>query len=158
MAADSSVTEENFIDADKYLSFKTWKAWHREYNAQAPWSEEVIKWLGNINEAMDKIGRPFGYRVHQAVTTYVANYPRVQHEDRFKLAFADQIEQKIIPKLRGSEISNPNAEECLNIIQSIVKDLDDNELETSFDQALEESENVGLFQWRGVTRTLEEDE
>ncbi len=158
MAADSSVTEENFIDADKYLSFKTWKAWHREYNAQAPWSEEVIKWLGNINEAMDKIGRPFGYRVHQAVTTYVANYPRVQHEDRFKLAFADQIEQKIIPKLRGSEISNPNAEECLNIIHSIVKELDDNELETSFDQALEESENVGLFQWRGVTRTLEEDE
>lgn len=156
MEADVNDTVNN--DQQKYLSFDIWKSWHKIFDQNAVWSSEVNGWLSKLNEAMDKIGRPFGYRIHQAVTSYVANYPQVNIDDRFKFAFGDQIEQKMIPKLRGLEINNHNSQECLSIIREIVSDLDDEELVTSFDQALEESEGVGLFQWRGVTRKINDDE
>ena len=108
--------------------------------------------------AMDRVGRPFGYRVQQAIATYVGNYPIVEQDDRHKLAFADQIEQKIIPKLRGVEMGDENVNNCLNELQDIIEKLGDNTLTNVFQQTRAESEQLGLFQWRGVTRVVEDDE
>ena len=107
-----------------------------------------------MNEALDRVGRPFGFRVQQAIASYVANYPLADENDRYKLAFADQIEQKIIPKLRGVEIGDENANNCLNDLQDIIEKIGDPSLAKAFEQARSESEQIGLFQWRGVTREV----
>jgi hypothetical protein len=82
----------------------------------------------------------------------------VDTEDRFKLAFADQIEQKIIPKLRGLDMndSNSNTNECINELANIIDELDDRPLSNAFIAAKNESNNMGMFTWRGVTRSLDQ--
>ena len=62
------------------------------------------------------------------------------------------MEQKIIPKIRGIDMGNDNSNECLSEVESIIAELGDNELGSAFDAARAESENLGMFQWRGVTR------
>jgi hypothetical protein len=103
------------------------------------------------------VGRPFGFRVQQAIEQYVANYPGVGEMERYKLAFADQVEQKIIPKIRGIDLGNENANECLSEVEGVIAELNDDELGGAFHAARTESENLGMFQWRGVTRKGEED-
>jgi hypothetical protein len=87
----------------------------------------------------------------------VANYPRVEDEDRYKLAFADQVEQKIIPKIRGLDLNTRNSNNCLDEIKRVIEGLDDNDLSDAFRSAREESEETGMFQWRGITRREKED-
>lgn len=142
--------------SEKYLSFKTWNSWLRKYNENEPWFDDVVKWSIALNDSLNRVGRPFGHRVQQAIATYVANYPLVEQDERHALAFSDQVEQKIIPKLRGVEIGEPNSNECLNELNDVISKLGDKELEAAFQQARAESEHIGLFQWRGVTRPVED--
>ena len=79
-------------------------------------------------------------------------------ENLRRLAFADQVEQKIIPKIRGIDLSTDNANECLSEVESIISELGDTELSNAFSTARSESRMVGTFQWRGVTRRAEEDQ
>ena len=116
------------------------------------WYEEVSALTRRVNAALDRVGRPFGFRVQQAIDYYVANYPRVDEEERYKLAFADQVEQKIIPKLRGMDLGSENANECLSDLETVIEKLNDEELRIAFETGREESEHLGMFQWRGVTR------
>jgi MoxR-like ATPase len=140
---------------EKYLSFSQWSSWHRELDEGVDWYEEVVKWIQRLNAALDRVGRPFGFRVQQAIGQYVANYPNVVDRQRYRLAFADQVEQKIIPKLRGIDLGDVNANECLSDLEAVIADLGDDELGDAFYAARTESENLGMFQWRGVTRKVE---
>lgn len=142
---------------EKYLSFSQWRSWQREMDEGAGWYDQVVGWTRQLNAALDRVGRPFGFRVQQAIEQYVANYPRVEDVERYKLAFADQVEQKIIPKIRGIDLGNENANECLNEVEAIIAELGDDELGVAFDAARTESESLGMFQWRGVTRRGEEE-
>ncbi|RLA81389.1 MAG: hypothetical protein DRG33_00705 [Deltaproteobacteria bacterium] len=141
--------------SEKYLSFDQWKKWRRDFQENTDWYEPVSKWTTKLNAALNRVGRPFGFRVLQAIGHYVANYPRVEDEDRYKLAFADQIEQKIIPKIRGIDLSTDSANECLEEIGAIIAELDDRELGNAFESARNESRMISMFQWRGVTRREE---
>lgn len=146
----------NSVWSNSYLSFETWRSWYQDYDEGDPWFDDIGKWSASLNEALNRVGRPFGYRVQQAMATYVANYPLVDQDNRHTLAFADQIEQKIIPKLRGVEIGDQNATDCLNELEDIIDKLGDGKLAKAFSDARAESEQVGLFQWRGVTRPVED--
>lgn len=144
--------------SNKYLSFDQWKRWRREFQENTDWYEPVSKWTTKLNAALNRVGRPFGFRVLQAIGHYVANYPRIEDGERYKLAFADQVEQKIIPKIRGIDLSTDNANECLEEVGAIIAELDDRELGDAFKSARDESSRmIGMFQWRGVTRREEED-
>ncbi|MBW1736006.1 MAG: AAA family ATPase [Deltaproteobacteria bacterium] len=140
----------------KYLSYNQWKSWIKEEIEHAPWSEHTTKWTNRLNDALDHVGRPFGYRVQQAIATYVANYPLVEENERYKLAFADQLEQKIIPKLRGMDLGDNAANICLDEVESVIAELGDQQLADAFRNARDESQVLGMFQWRGVTRPLED--
>lgn len=140
-----------------YLSFDQWQSWQREVTEHDEWYEEVAALTRRLNAALDRVGRPFGFRVQQAIEHYVANYPRVEEETRHKLAFADQVEQKIIPKLRGIDLGSTHANECLSDVETVISELNDEELSSTFEVARMESENLGMFQWRGVTRREVED-
>lgn len=145
---------ENWVD--RYLPFDLWQSWIKSFGEHTAWSEQITKWTNRLNDALDRVGRPFGYRVQQAIRTYVANYPRVEDEGRYKLAFADQLEQKIMPKLQGVDLANNATNISLDVVEAVIAELDDQELGEAFRMARDESQAVGMFQWRGVTRPVEE--
>ena len=155
--AKSSVAQRIEVPfADQFLSYKQWQSWHREYDGNVSWADDVRNVTNKLNSALDSIGRPFGYRVEQAFCQYVSNYPRVDEENRHKLALADQVEQKILPKLRGVDFSDSSAMRCLNDVADVITEIDDIELIQAFQRSRDESES-GLFQWRGVTRKVDMD-
>ncbi len=151
------INENNVVQLPQqsFLSFDQWKLWKKPYASEAPWYEDVQEWIKRLNTALDKVGRPFGFRVQQAIQTYTSNYPMVDQGHRYKLAFADQIEQKIIPKLRGIDVNDNITNATLNEVATIISQLEDPSLEEAFRLAREESKRIGMFQWRGITRSIE---
>ena len=142
---------------ESFLPYSTWKTWlHSQEKSDWP-KEEVNRWIGNLNDALDGVGRPFGFRVRQAISAYVANYPRTNDDNRYRLAFADQIEQKVLPKLRGLDMNEAACNATLSKIASLINSLGDTPLEDAFRKAREESLALGMFHWRGVTRPVDED-
>jgi hypothetical protein len=111
---------------------------------------EDVKNLKNVmkelNEAMAKVGRPFGHRVDQAIKKYVGRYP-----GEFNDAFSDQIEMKILPKLNGLDGQTLNFQEVMNRIEGVIGKVDDNELLNAFHQVCNEARD-SFFKWRGVMR------
>ena len=92
---------------------------------------EVDAWIEQLNNALDRLARPFAYRVDRAIRSYVANYPRWV-PNWHKRAMADQIEQRIFPKLRGIEPDQGEAPQALRTIGGIIDQLDDEPLKKSF--------------------------
>jgi 5-methylcytosine-specific restriction endonuclease McrBC GTP-binding regulatory subunit McrB len=136
----------------KYLPFSEWQRWvKRPATTGNQWDSTVNPWIDQINVALDRIGRPFGYRVQQAIREYILNYPGVEERDAYKIAFADQVEQKVLPKLRGIDLRE--SAEALDDVQDILVDLRDEDLLNAF-QRSREDESSGMFIWRGVTRSI----
>jgi predicted nucleic acid-binding Zn-ribbon protein len=141
--------------SERFLSREQWQAWHRSVDPNAAWFKEVQETITAMNGAMNYVGRPFGFRVRNAILQYVANYPRVNDDSRHKMALADQVEQKILPKLRGIDCNEEGAAQCLDELSGIIEALNDHELTETFKIVRGESAKFGMFQWRGVTRTSE---
>jgi predicted nucleic acid-binding Zn-ribbon protein len=143
------------VDSRGYLTFNTWNSWIKSYHSHSPspWSGELIDWTQRLNTSLERIGRPFGYRVQKAIGTYVSNYPGVNDGNTYKLAFADQVEQKIIPKLRGLDLREAAVSQTLEDIARVIDLLGDNQLSHAFTNA-KEDQATGMFIWRGVTRSV----
>jgi len=133
---------------DEPLLFETWEEWFR--SADELGTDRLARldsWIGRLNDSMDLAGKPFGFRVSQAIRSYVANYPHaLNNDDAFQAAFADQIEQRIMPKLRGLE--TVAIEEGLNQLESVMGEINDTELLNAFRSAHE----TEFFNWQGVNR------
>jgi hypothetical protein len=141
------------ITSEGYLTMQQWQEWLvPQYEPNQPWHNEIINWTERLNEALDRIGRPFGWRVRKVIRLYVANYPGVLGQNRYKLAFADQVEQKIMPKLRGIDLNDSAS--VLDEISQVIADLDDHDLSRAF-QIARNDQSTGMFIWRGVTRPVE---
>ncbi len=123
-----------------------WEAW-REPQAGDTSYQSTMK---ELNEALEKVGRPFAYRVQQAVDAYMAFYPDQSPQGR-KAAFADQIEMKVLPKLNGLELAMPQFADTQAKIAGIIKDQGDDELGEAFTAACHPDNT--FFKWRGVMRT-----
>jgi hypothetical protein len=63
---------------------------------------------------------------------------------------ADQVEQKVIPKLRGSDITQ--SQDALNAVERVLDQLQDGDLSDAFRECKQET-MYGTFNWRGVTRS-----
>ncbi len=60
----------------------------------------VLECVNVMLEVLKEVNRPFGYRVSDSIFAYVLTYPR--NDDNWLChAIADQVEQKILPKLIG---------------------------------------------------------
>lgn len=135
--------------ATAFLSEEHWLSWHRtEAALDSSDRERLDGWIVTVNDALQKLGRPFGHRVNQAILAYVANHPLAGEPNGVEIAFADQLEQRILPKLRGIEHEEDNASEALNAIHKLSQDLGDNLLAASIQQGMD----APLFQWSGVDR------
>jgi len=107
--------------------------------------DQILPFKGFIEEmntSLSKVGRALGHRVWQSIEYYMANYPDVLEAQRnnddtaleksMKIAFEDQLVQKVMPKLRGIETRGKSKTECLDKIRtqlvngnySIVEDFD----------------------------------
>ena len=62
---------------------------------------------------------------------------------------ADQIEQRIFPKLRGIEPDQGEAPQAFNVISSIIDELDDEPLKHAFQKS---HRDQSTFLFRGVVR------
>jgi len=145
----------NAAQNGEFLTFAQWeKNWLRAPSAAGNrWDNEVNGWINNVNEALDQIGRPFGHRVQQAICEYILQYPGVDGGHIYAIAFADQVEQKVLPKLRGIDLAENASKEALEKIQSVLGELGDEALLEAF-QKSKDDESSGTFVRRGVTRDV----
>ena len=134
-----------------YIPHKKWLEWIKIYDNKFDKFDEIEEKINNLNNALNIIGRPFGFRVHNAIGTYIANYPKIAIEEHYRFAVADQIEQKIIPKLSGIDMDE-KSNECLEIIGKAIKETNDSALDEAFDKSKEDSIRLGMFKWHGVSR------
>jgi uncharacterized coiled-coil DUF342 family protein len=128
------------------ISFENWQRWLRPITDLGPHASDVDTWIGQLNDALDHIGRPFAFRIDKAIRSYVANYPRWV-ANWHRRAMADQIEQRIFPKLRGVE---PDlAQSALQAIGKVIDQLEDEDLRKAFKKSWEDQPT---FLFRGVVR------
>jgi len=140
-----------------YLSRMRWTTrWIRGTDDMS--SEErkaTVAVIDEINRLMDELARPFGHRMNQAMLQYVANYPRGPHDTNPLRAthwgMADQIEQRIMPKLHGVDVGvhGPQVQKLADIAKNT---LHDHELADAINEAVRRSGEFGMFTWRGFTR------
>ncbi len=131
-----------------FLPRTSWEGWVKVFDGDA--LQEERKLLSEINAQLEKINRPFGHRVFRAILDYISNYPgALTDSGRRAHALADQIEQKIIPKLRGLETQGQDEAPCLDYLAVKIADLRDSELRDAFERA----RGGHMFEWHGVKRS-----
>lgn len=138
-----------------YSTFKNWIVKDEDTSKSLGEDENFVNDnIKLLNEAMSYIGKPFGFRVNDAIRSYIANYPKDpgNENQEVRLAFADQIEQKIMPKLRGLDLSLLTSQECLHRVAEIIDKLGDDQLSETFINVKNDNGGTGMFMWQGVSR------
>jgi MoxR-like ATPase len=131
-----------------FLPRATWEQWVKPFDGNGFDNERTI--LTQLNQTLETVNRPFGHRVYRAILDYLANYPGALTEPaRCRNALADQIEQKIIPKLRGLDTQDDTTSRCLDQLAQTISGLQDAELADAFNRARQQH----LFEWFGVKRS-----
>ena len=153
----------------KMLNIKDWNLWiknreddeHNTTKESTKIMDKYKKIVESINNELGEIGRGLGHRVWQTIENYIYNYPTVdingeseELEKNMKIAFEDQIVQKIMPKLRGIEVRN-KGKESLERILSILRENDFNSLDKDYKSAMELG--FGQFMWNSANY-LEKDD
>lgn len=128
-----------------------------------------------INDALEEVGRALGHRVWQSIEYYIANYPTVRQamnyqpkqnekgkivwkpanseltgelKEAMRIAFEDQIVQKIMPKLRGIETRDKRGQGCLDKIEDLLVSHDFASLQEDFQIARDQG--YGQFIWNSA--------
>ena len=128
------------------LAFAEWRSWQRDALGE-DLAEEVDALTQRLSDALRGVGRSFAHRTHQAMRQYVANYPDA---DRYREALADQVEQKVLPRLRGLDPADDAARRALVEVRKVCDDLGDETLSRAIGDASRAGEHQ--FLWHGVDR------
>ncbi|PSL16038.1 McrB family protein [Shimia abyssi] len=136
----------------KALSRRQWRQWVKSTDALGPDRGQVEAHVEKMVGHMTELGRPFGHRLGRSMIAYVANYPQDGGRLNIPTALADQVEMRLLPKLRGVEMdTSDGAFEQLS--EYVQRDLNDTVLaEAIRSSAAAATEDTGQFVWRGVTR------
>lgn len=139
------------VDVDA-LPFQSWRSWVKAPNAlEGAAASRVSDIVGRLASIMDSFGKPFGFRMNQSIRHYVANYP-TETQINIDAALIDQIEFRILPKLRGVEIGN-HLQQFDELEQLIGETLHDRVLATRLkDLRADQEARTGQFVWRGLAR------
>lgn len=140
------------VDDPKFLNRARWEKWQRP-TLPLESDQNLLNKLDKMRELMAEFNKPFGHRLGKAILSYVANYPEVEGQDLILNPIADQVEMRLLPKLRGVEIEK--AEQSFERLSEFVaKDLADEELSNAIKNSLEAGiqSGTGQFVWNGITR------
>ena len=133
------------------LSQKTWNKWVRPVT-YADRHNNATEHVEELMKLMKAFKRPFGHRLGRAMIAYVANYPEAESAWAFKHAIADQIEMRLLPKLRGIDAERTNAE-FAKLVKFVRDDVEDDELADAIGKSVQTAiDGTGQFVWTGVTR------
>lgn len=137
-------------EPSKALSQKTWNKWGRS-SASVEGDARVSGRIEQMLELMRDFKRPFGHRLGRAIMAYAANYPEVEGGRGIDDALADQVEMRLLPKLRGVEVEmvGPQFSKLKTFVE---RDLGDEALAQAIDESMTLAEATGQFVWSGVTR------
>lgn len=147
---DAHPDKEAFLAAcndNKQISFAEWKKWCEDKMNNAD-VQNLKNIMQELNEAMAKVGRPFGHRVDQAIKKYMGCY---HPSGEFNDALSDQIEMKILPKLNGLDGQAAGFNEVIKILEGVIASVNDQKLLDAFTQACKDAAD-SFFKWRGVMR------
>ena len=137
------------------LQKKSWFKWNdREISFTNEQITPFKSFVEEMNNYLSVVGRAMGHRVWQSIESYMNAYPHVRHakliqdesalSSAMKIAFEDQLVQKVMPKLRGIETRGFAKDDCLDKIRSLLVDNGYN-LEEDFDHACRVG--YGQFMW-----------
>lgn len=141
---------EGDVEPTKALSRETWTRWGRS-SAHVDGDARVTARVEQMVDLMREFQRPFGHRLGRAIMAYAANYPEVEGGRGVDDALADQVEMRLLPKLRGVEVDMA-APQFSNLMTFVDRDLGDAPLAEAIDESVRLSEATGQFVWRGVSR------
>ena len=147
---DKSGFVDEWGNSKSRLSADVWDKWCVSL-ATATDGREDMRFLRDtllpVGEALDRVGRAYGFRVDQAMKLYVLNYP-----GNYREAVSDQIEMKILPKLNGMELQNPHFTTVKQALSDAIAKTSDTKLQSAFDEACRQDMGATFFKWRGVMR------
>jgi len=147
----SKLNEKDF----RYLHRDTWNKWiENEINLPKELIEPYVEIINAINEILIPTNRAVGHRVWQSMEFYIQNHPLVRHnlDDKdklnkyIKLAFEEQLVQKMMPKLKGIETVGEEGK----IFQQIENILHNNEFSITKDFQNAKNNPYGQFIWNSA--------
>ena len=114
---------------------------------------KIDAWTQSLNDALDGSHRPFAHRTAAAIKAYCLAYPRGTRttDEAIKIAFADQLEQRVMPRLRGLDSESTEGRETLDSVGAIADQLGDTRLREAIERG-RQSHGGGSFAWYGVVR------
>ena len=135
------------------LPFSTWSSdWVKSRNHLSNSSlRKMTDWIEQLRSCMSKVNRPFAYRVAQGMLEYAANYP--SPDKNLGNIISDQIEQKILPRLRGIDPTGAKGREAFEAIKRILGS--DTCKDDLLIGTLTSSSQDNYFQWSGLDRAKE---
>jgi len=136
--------------ATEALKHSRWADW--SLPRRDPQEREIAQAkIAEMVDLMKVLGRPFGHRLGRAMLAYVDRYPLTEGVANIvNRALADQVEMRLLPKLRGIEVDAKSQE--IDRLRKFVSDLGDDQLSDAIRQSVETAEATGQFVWQGVTR------
>lgn len=142
---------EGQVPPTQALSRKAWSKWVRT-SAEVEKNASVLQSVETMVDMMRDFKRPFGHRLGRSIMAYVANYPQIEGARLPNDAIADQVEMRLLPKLRGVEV-DAAAEQFARLKDFAGDTLGDEVLAEAIETSLQlASETTGQFVWNGVTR------
>jgi prefoldin subunit 5 len=141
---------EGEAESTKALKQETWNRWGRS-SASVEGDTRVTGRVEQMVDLMREFKRPFGHRLGRAIMAYAANYPEVEGGRGLDDALADQVEMRLLPKLRGVEVdmAGPQFSKLMAFVE---RDLGDDALAQAIGESMTLAEATGQFVWSGVTR------
>lgn len=136
----------------KALSRSQWRTWVKGVDGLGPERSMVESHVEKMVGHMTALGRPIGHRLGRAMIAYAANYPEDNNRRDVQTALADQVEMRLLPKLRGVEMETASSS-LERLAEYVQADLNDTTLADAIrGSARLADEGTGQFVWRGVTR------
>lgn len=133
------------------LSRASWKTWVKPVSSVEN-DPFVSGALDKVVGLMKEFKRPIGHRVGRAILAYAANYPQAAGSERLRDALADQIEMRLLPKLRGVDVADARTN-FADLQTFVERELHDQVLADGIQHSVESAEaGTGQFVWQGVTR------
>ncbi len=134
----------DLIEPSAPLALASWKRWLDPGALRSDVREAVEE----LEDVMDKAGAPFGHRVSQGIIHYISLYPD-QTPAGQRMALIDQIEQRVLPKLRGRELGS--IQYALDQLIGLIRRMEDPQLVAAIQDGKNDLE--GTFFWTGIDRT-----
>lgn len=134
------------------LSATRWRSWVKPVSsveADHMVTDSVDRMVG----LMKGFKRPFGHRLGRAIMGYVANYSSFDRTQDLRVPLADQVEMRLLPKLRGIEVEDDNDHAFSELMSFVGDTLQDDHLAKAIEDSIRSAkEGSGQFVWNGVSR------